>query len=194
MFSGLSNHKTKGKNERKNTGNSLGCHFNNKIRFTLCAVLILLCFRVFAWEPTQAVASKVQLEVVLFEPFEHADIEISIDDEGSVTSLSIATDLSYIDIPAEKLSAFKFPSLADIEVMHYGVLDEKVGIGGTFSLCIPYGKLKRIKDDKFWQRAVVEILVTEDGEHIIDIPHPNEGPLRMGPNGCEVAAQEVYGF
>lgn len=164
------------------------------IKVVVSVLLIMLTSKAIAWEPSQAMVDKAYLDISLFPPYGRVTVEMAVDGKGLLSSLIIETDISYIDIPSDQLSSFEFPSLADVEVMHYGELNEGVGIGGSFSVCIPYGKLKTVGGADHWQRAVIEILVTENGEKIIDIPHPDDGPLRLGVNGCEVAALEVYGF
>ncbi len=64
----------------------------------------------------------------------------------------------------------------------------------TFSVCIPYGRIKRVPEETYWQRAVISVRVTPEEENVNDIPIPTQDVKYMSMNGCEVAGMEVYGF
>lgn len=160
----------------------------------ICILTLAICTGALAWEPSQASARKIALEYDLFPPFGNTEINVKVGDDGYIEILSIATNHRMISIPAKDLKSFRYPSLADIEIMHYEEKDDESGLGGTFSLCIPYGHIKRVENEEYWQRPVLAVLVTPTEERIRDIPLSENNVHHVEPNGCEISAQEIYGF
>ena len=158
------------------------------------AILLFSCSVANSWEPTQEHATGVTLRYELFAPFGPTGIEISTNNLGFIDKFQLNSDVRFLEIPPEDLSGFRHPSLADVEVMHYGEEDRESGLGGNFSICVPYGPISRLDNERYWQRAVFYVQVFPDKEIVEVLPLPEEGVLNMGPNGCEIAAQEVYGF
>lgn len=165
-----------------------------KINILICVLSILVCSKVLGWEPSQAYAKKISLEYDLFRPFGNTEIEVKVSDDGYIKHLSIFTGGRAIIIPANDLKEFRYPSLPDIEIMHYGEKDAESGLGGTFSLCIPYGRIERVDNEEYWQRSVLAVFITPSKERISDVPLPKNNTHYGELNGCEISAQEVYGF
>src|SRR5690606_15721279 len=116
---------------------------------------------------------------------------LKVNDDGYIELLSISTNGRKVSISPKNLKPFRYPSLPDIEIMHYGAKDEESGLGGTFSLCIPYGRIERVEDGKYWQRPVLAVLVTPSEERVIDVPLPKNDTHFAEVNGCEISAQEI---
>ncbi|WP_444932886.1 hypothetical protein [Microbulbifer sp. JTAC008] len=161
----------------------------------LISLLFMLVFsKALAWEPSQAYAKKISLEYELFPPFGNTQINMKVNGDGYIELLSISTGGRSIIIPANELQEFRYPSLPDVEIMHYGEKDAESGLGGTFSLCVPYGRIKRVENEKYWQRPVLAVFITPSEERIRDVPLPKNNTYYSEFNGCEISAQEVYGF
>ena len=155
---------------------------------------MLVCSNALGWEPSQAYAKKISLEYELFPPFGNTLINVKVGDDGYIERLSISTSGRAIIFPAGELKGFRYPSLPDIEIMHYGEKDTESRLGGTFSLCIPYGRIERVKNEEYWQRPVLAVFITPSEERIRDVPLPKNNTHYSEFNGCEISAQEVYGF
>lgn len=164
-----------------------------RAKYFICFLVMAVCARTLAWEPSQASARKVLLEYNLFQPFGITEIDLNVGNDGYIEILSIYTNGKMINIPSKDLKPFRYPSLPDIEIMHYGEKDDESGLGGTFSLCIPYGRIQRVENEKYWQRPVLAVFVTTSEERVRDIPLPKNNTHYGEINGCEISAQEVYG-
>ncbi|MDM3870122.1 hypothetical protein QSV34_02005 [Porticoccus sp. W117] len=165
-----------------------------KLKLFVLSLAIVVFTPVFAWEPEQAPANSILIKYDLFEPYGTTEVEVSVDSNGYIETLQIRTGIKWVDVPKKDLTKYRHPSLPDTEIMHYGNYDDESGLGGSFSLCIPYGPLKRVEDGKYWQRAVLAIQVTPNAEYVKDIKFPKDGVYYEEMNGCQAAAQELYGL
>lgn len=147
----------------------------------------------FAWEPYQQPATSIITNYDIFKPFGKTSVQVEISEKGVISKLKIKTEKRKIVIPVKDLAEFKYPSLPDMEIMSFGEATED-GIGGSFSLCIPYGHLERMESSGYWQRPVFSIAVGPDSYRIVNVPLPKNGTHFGESNGCESAGLEVYGL